>query len=131
MASTIKVNSISAQSGVDVNIPTGFKLKVADAGELYIGDTKITAGATQVTSRSANTTIGVGSGDVDLTGKSMSVLSVDASSGASATITVTLPLASTFGPTAITAVSAAAQGAGHKIEIKKHAQDRGTEALTL
>ena len=45
MASTIKVNSISAQSGVDVNIPTGFKLKVADAGELYIGDTKITAGA--------------------------------------------------------------------------------------
>jgi hypothetical protein len=131
MASTIKVNSISAQSGVDVNIPTGFKLKVADAGELYIGDTKITAGATQVTSRSANTTIGVGSGDVDLTGKSMSVLSVDASSGASATITVTLPLASTFGTTAIQVVSAAAHGAGNKIEIKKHATDGGTEVFTL
>ena len=106
MASTIKVNSIEAQSSTDVNIPPGFKLKVADAGELYVGGNKITTGATQVTSRTADTTIGVGSGDVDITGKSLSIISVDASSGTSATITVTLPVASTFATTAIRVVSA-------------------------
>tara|TARA_B110000014_G_C20066898_1_gene556076 strand:+ start:224 stop:1126 length:903 start_codon:yes stop_codon:yes gene_type:complete len=131
MASTIKVNSITAQSGLDVNIPTGFKLKVADAGELYVGGAAITTGATQVTSRNANTTIGVGSGDVDITGKSMSVVSVDASSGTSATITVTLPAASTFGTTAIQVVSAVAHGAGNKIVINKHATDGGGEVYTL
>ena len=131
MASTIKVNSITAQSGTDVNVPTGYKLKVADAGELYVGGNAITTGATQVTSRTADTTIGVGSGDVDITGKSLSVISVDASSGTSATITVTLPLASTFGTTAIQVVSAAAHGAGNKIEIKKHATDGGAEVFTL
>ena len=131
MASTIKVNSITAQSGTDVNVPTGFKLKVADAGELYVGGNAITTGATQVTSRTADTTIGVGSGDVDITGKSLSVISVDASSGTSTTITVTLPVASTFATTAIRVVSAAAHGAGNKIVINKHATDGGGEVFTL
>ena len=131
MASTIKVNSIEAQAGLDVNIPTGFKLKVADAGELYVGGAAITTGATQVTSRNANTTIGVGSGDVDITGKSLSVISVDASSGTGATITVTLPAASTSSTTAIQVVSAIAHGAGNKIVINKHATDGGAEVYTL
>ena len=131
MASTIKVNSIIAQAGTDVNVLTGYKLKVADAGELYVGGSQITTGATQVTSRNANTTIGVGSGDVDLTGKSMSVVSIDASSGTGAIITVTLPLASTFPTTAIQVVSSTAHGAGNKIVINKHATDGGAEVYTL
>ena len=132
MASTIKVNSIEAQSSTDVNIPPGFKLKVADAGELYVGGAAITTGATQVTSRNTNTVIDVGaSGDINLTGKSLSVISVDASSGTGAIITITLPAASTFSTTAIQVVSAAAHGTDNKIVINTHLADGGTEIYTL
>ena len=79
MASTILVNSIKAQSGTDVNVPTGFKLKVADVGELYIGGVAITTGAQGVISKTGTYPIVPG----DFTGKSSLVVFVNVSAGTS------------------------------------------------
>ena len=85
MASTILVNSIKAQSGLDVNIPTGFKLKVADVGELYIGDVAITTGAQGVISKTATYPIVA----ADFTGKSSLIVFVDVSAGTSTETIIT------------------------------------------
>ena len=114
MASTILVNSIKAQSGTDVSVPTGFKLKVADVGELYIGGVAITTGAQGVISKTAPYTILA----ADFTGKSSLIVFVDVSAGTSTETVITLPAASAFGTCAIHIVSTTAHGAGNYITIK-------------
>jgi hypothetical protein len=114
MASTILVNSIKPQSGVDVNIPTGFKLKVADAGELYIGGTAITTGAQGVISKTAAYTILA----ADFTGKSSLIVFVNVSAGTSTETIITLPAAADFSTCAIHVVSTTAHGAGNSVAIK-------------
>jgi len=114
MASTILVNSIKPQSGVDVNIPTGFKLKVADVGELYIGGVAITTGAQGVISKTATYIIL----PADFTGKSSLIVLVNVSAGTSTETSITLPAATDFGTCAIHVVSTAAHGAGNTIAIK-------------
>ena len=124
MASTIKVNSISAQSGTDVNVPTGFKLKVADAGQLYIGGTAITTGAQGVISKTATYPIVTG----DFTGKSSLIVFVNVSAGTSTETIITLPAADTFSTCAMHVVSTHAHGAGNTIVIKNSTP---TEVYTL
>jgi hypothetical protein len=114
MASTILVNSIKPQSGVDVNIPTGFKLKVADAGELYIGGTAITTGAQGVISKTSAYTILA----ADFTGKSSLIVFVNVSAGTSTETIITLPAAADFSTCAIHVVSTTAHGAGNSVAIK-------------
>ena len=48
MASTIKVNTIDAQSGSTVTIPTGKTLAITDTGALTIGGDAITVGSTNI-----------------------------------------------------------------------------------
>jgi len=124
MASTILVNSIKAQSGTDVEVPTGFKLKVADAGELYIGGTAITVGAQGVLSKTATYTIVAG----DFTGKSSLIVFVDVSSGTGTEAVITLPTPAVSSTCAIQVVSKAVHGLGNKVTIKNSA---GTEIYTL
>ena len=124
MASTILVNSIKAQSGTDVNVPTGFKLKVADAGELYIGGVAITTGAQTVLSKTAAYTIVAG----DFTGKSSLIVLVDVSAGTSTETVITLPAPADFSTCAIHVVSTAAHGAGNYITVKNSTP---TEVYTL
>jgi hypothetical protein len=124
MASTIKVNSIEAQSSTDINIPTGYKLKVADTGELYIGGVAITTGAQGVISKTATYPIVPG----DFTGKSSLIVFVDVSAGTSTETIITLPAEADFSTCAIHVVSTAAHGAGNKITIKN---DTPTEMYTL
>jgi len=127
MAATLSLDTITSSTS-DITIPTGKNLKVADAGRLYIGGTQITTGATQVTSRTANTTMGQGSGDIDITGKSLSTVSFNASAGTSTVFTVTLPVAGDFSTTAITVISSHAHGSDNTIAINNNA---GTELYTL
>ena len=122
MASTILVNSIKPQSGVDVNIPTGFKLKVADAGELYIGGVAITTGAQGVISKTTAYQILA----ADFTGKSSLIVFVDVSAGTSTETVITLPAASAFGTCAIHVVSSAAHGSGNSVAIKLGAVEQYT-----
>ena len=124
MASTIKVNSIEPQAGTDVNIPTGFKLKVADAGELYIGGTAITTGAQGVISKTGTYPIVA----ADFTGKSSLVVFVDVSAGTSTETSITLPAEADFSTCAIHIISTATHGAGNKITIKN---DTPVEIYTL
>jgi hypothetical protein len=124
MASTIKVNSIEAQSSTDINIPTGFKLKVADAGELYIGGTAITTGAQGVISKTATYPIVA----ADFTGKSSLIVFVDVSAGTNTETIITLPAENVFDTCAIHVVSTATHGAGNKITINN---DTPTEMYTL
>ena len=123
MASTILVNSIKSQSGTDVNVPTGFKLKVADVGELYIGGVAITTGAQTVLSKSATYQILA----ADFTGKSSLIVLVDVSSGTDTAVVITLPAAADFGTCAIHVISTVAHGSGNSIVIKLGA----TELYTL
>ena len=114
MASTILVNSIKSQSGTDVNIPTGFKLKVADVGELYIGGTAITTGAQGVISKTATYTIVAG----DFTAKSSLIVFVDVSAGTGGEVIITLPTPAVSSTCAIQVVSTAVHGLGNKVTIK-------------
>ena len=124
MASTILVNSIKSQSGTDVNVPTGFKLKVADVGELYIGGVAITTGAQGVISKTATYPIVA----ADFTGKSSLIVFVDVSAGTSTETIITLPAAADFSTCAIHIVSTATHGSNNKITIKNSTP---TEVYTL
>ncbi len=136
MASKILVNTIDSQSGGaisianSVTVPTGKTVTIADAGALTIGGSPITTGATQVTSTSTNPfTLKTGAGeDLDITGKSYSVVSIDASAGTSTIWIVNLPAANTFDTTAIVISSAALHGTGNSIEIR---DSGGVEVYTL
>tara|TARA_R110000824_G_scaffold390379_1_gene586803 strand:+ start:364 stop:1260 length:897 start_codon:yes stop_codon:yes gene_type:complete len=114
MASTILVNTIDTQSGTAITVPTGKTLAITDAGALTIGGTAITTGAQGVISKTATYTILA----ADFTGKSSLMVLVNASSGTSTEIVITLPAASAFGTCAIHVVSTAAHGSGNYITIK-------------
>ena len=131
MAATLSLDTITSSTGT-ITVPTGKTLAIADAGALTIGTppVAITTGATQVTS-TALTTITMATTNpttVNITGKSASIVSVDASGGTSVVHTVTLPTPATFSTTSIVVVSEAAHGAGNKIIIN---DSGGSEVYTL
>jgi hypothetical protein len=90
MASTILVNSIKAQSGTEVEVPTGFILNVADTGALKVNDVAITAGSSNIARKTADYTVL----EADVSGKSELVITCNAS--ASNRI-ITLPAVATSG----------------------------------
>ena len=124
MASTIKVNSIEAQSSTDINIPTGYKLKVADAGELYIGGTPITTGALGTIAKTASYDIQTS----DYTGKSVLTVFVNANAGTNTVFDIKLPTAANFATCSVNVVSTHEHGAGNSIPVKTNA---GNEVYTL
>ena len=124
MASTIKVNSIEAQSSTDINIPTGYKLKVADAGELYIGGTPITTGALGTIAKTASYDIQTS----DYTGKSVLTVFENANAGTNTVFDIKLPTAANFASCSVNVVSTNAHGSGNSIPVKDNA---GNEIYTL
>ena len=131
MAATLSLDTITS-SGSTITVPAGKTLAIADDGALTIGTppVAITTGATQITG-TALTTITMattGSPTINITGKSTSIVSIDASGGTSVTHTVTLPTPATFSTTSISVVSRLAHGASNKIVIN---DSGGTEVYTL
>jgi len=131
MAATLSLDTITS-SGSTITVPTGKTLAIADDGALTIGTppVAITTGATQVTGTAATaiTMATTGSPTINITGKSTSIVSIDASGGTSVTHTVTLPTPATFSTTSISVVSRLAHGASNKIVIN---DSGGTEVYTL
>ena len=118
MASTIKVNTIDAQSGSTVTIPTGKTLAITDTGALTIGGDAITVGSTNILHKTADYTIVTG----DLSGKSELVIGTTA---ASADRTITLPTTGTAGASScfITVVATTGVASGGTYVLK--VQDSG------
>ena len=131
MAATLSLDTITS-SGSTITVPAGKTLAITDDGALTIGTppVAITTGATQVTGTTATaiTMATTGSPTINITGKSTSIVSIDASGGASVTHTVTLPTPATFSTTSIIVMSRVAHGASNKIVIN---DSGGTEVYTL
>ena len=90
MASTILVNSLKAQSGTEVEVPTGFTLNIADTGALKVNDVAITVGSSNIARKTADYTVL----EADVSGKSELVITCNASSS---NRTITLPAVATSG----------------------------------
>ena len=118
MAATLSLDTItSSGSGITIDAAKTFTVN----GNL------LTTGATQITS-TALAVVSVdntGTPTVNISGKSASVISVNASSNSSV---VTLPPIANFTTCSISVASPVTHGAGYKIEIKDNG---GTELFTL
>ena len=90
MASTILVNSLKAQSGTEVEVPTGFTLNIADTGALTVNDVAITVGSSNIARKTADYTVL----EADVSGKSELVITCNASAS---NRTITLPAVATSG----------------------------------
>jgi hypothetical protein len=106
---------------------SGSGITIDSAKTFTVNGSLLTTGATQITS-TALTVVSVdntGSPTVNISGKSASIISVNASSNSSV---VTLPPVANFTTCSISIVSPVTHGAGYKIEIKDNG---GTELYTL
>jgi hypothetical protein len=117
MASTILVNSLKAQSGTEVEVPTGFTLNIADTGALTVNDVAITVGSSNIARKTADYTVL----EADVSGKSELVITCNASAS---NRTITLPAVATSGLSTCIITIVADADATSTYELK--VQDIGT-----
>jgi len=115
MASTIKVNTIDAQSGSTITVPTGKTLAITDSGALTIGGDAITVGSSNILYKTADYTIVSG----DLSGKSELTIGTTA---AGENRTITLPTTATAGASScfitVVAISGVASGGTYVLKVQ-------------